>query len=156
MTEGKVTDRTKWLLVQGTALLAGGAFVVLGVLGFIPGITTNYDELRFAGSGSAAQLFGVFTVSVLHNLVHLLSGVAGLFASRYAGGSRAFLTVGGLAYLVMWVYGIGTDKAGAANFVPFDHPGNWLHLCLGLGMIVLGIAMAGLDRRRDGPAGSRV
>ena len=40
------------------------------------------DALRFAGHGSGAYLFGVFQVSVLHNLVHLAFGVAGLVLAR--------------------------------------------------------------------------
>ncbi|WP_371827540.1 DUF4383 domain-containing protein [Amycolatopsis sp. WQ 127309] len=39
------------------------------------GITAGYADPRFAGPHSGARLFGPFTVSVLHNLVHLLSGV---------------------------------------------------------------------------------
>lgn len=53
---------------------AGAVFLLVGVLGFIPGITSNYDTLRFAGHGSAALLLGIFQVSVLHNIVHLLFG----------------------------------------------------------------------------------
>lgn len=56
-----------------------------GVLGFIPGITTNYSQLTFAGHDSAALLLGIFQVSILHNIVHLLFGVAGIFMARLPG-----------------------------------------------------------------------
>ncbi|MDI9949424.1 DUF4383 domain-containing protein [Rhodococcus sp. IEGM 1305] len=62
--------------LQLAALIVGVVFLLVGVLGFIPGITTNYDMLTFAGHHSEAKLLGVFEVSILHNIVHLLFGVA--------------------------------------------------------------------------------
>ena len=53
-------------------------FLLIGVAGFIPGITSNYDQLQFAGHQSGALLLGVFQVSVLHNIVHLLFGATSL------------------------------------------------------------------------------
>ena len=126
----------------------GAAFVVVGVLGFVPGITTNFGELRFAGPHSGALLFGVFGVSVLHNLVHLLFGVAGLVAARAAGTSRAYLVVGGGVYLLLWVYGSAVGEHLAANFMPFNTADNWLHLGLGLVMILLGVAGTAFERAR--------
>jgi hypothetical protein len=56
--------------------------VLIGILGFIPGITRHYGDLTFAGGDSRAKLLGSFQVSILHNLVHLLFGVAGWFLAR--------------------------------------------------------------------------
>ncbi|ADJ47487.1 hypothetical protein AMES_5662 [Amycolatopsis mediterranei S699] len=148
MTETPRTTKPATFLVQRTTAVVGAIFLIVGVLGFIPGITTHYDQLQFAGHHSMAQLFDVFTVSVLHNLVHLLFGVVGVIAARYPGGSRAYLMIGGLVYLILCVYGLGTDSAGAPNFVPVNDADNWLHLGLGVGMIALGIGCTALDRRR--------
>ena len=60
------------------ALAVGAVFLVVGLLGFVPGITTHDEQLTFAGHHSDAALLGIFNVSVLHNLVHLLFGVAGI------------------------------------------------------------------------------
>ena len=68
--------------VQKAALAVGAVFLPVGVLGFVPGITTNYDQLTFAGHHSDAALLGIFNVSVLHNLVHLAFGVAGIALAR--------------------------------------------------------------------------
>ncbi|HEV7976654.1 DUF4383 domain-containing protein [Amycolatopsis sp.] len=137
-----------WRPVRRFALLTGVVFLLVGVLGFIPGITTGYDELRFGGPHSDAKLFGVFRVSILHNLVHLLFGVAGVAASKHRGAARAFLMVGGGAYLVLWIYGVAIGHESTANFVPFNNADNWLHLGLGLGMIALGVASTALERTR--------
>jgi hypothetical protein len=124
--------------VQTAALAVGVVFVLVGILGFIPGITTGYEHLSFAGHHSSAMLFGVFAVSVLHNLVHLLFGVAGIVLARRIGAARGYLIGGGAVYAVLWLYGLVIDHDGPANFVPVNTADNWLHLGLAVGMIALG------------------
>ncbi|GLZ28926.1 membrane protein [Lentzea sp. NBRC 105346] len=127
--------------VQRAAASVGAVFGLVGILGFIPGVTTDYDSMTIAGQESHAMLLGVFMVSVLHNVVHLLFGVAGLLLARTATGARSFLIVGGAIYLVLWLYGLLIDKASDANFVPLNNADDWLHLVLGLGMIALGVTL---------------
>jgi hypothetical protein len=136
-------------LVQIVALLVGVVFLLVGILGFVPGITTNFGDLAFAGTGSMAALLGLFQVSVLHNIVHLLFGVAGVAAARTAAAARAFLIGGGLIYLVLWLYGSIINLNSPANFVPVNTADNWLHLVLAVGMLALGFA---LGRRTDARA----
>ena len=64
----------------------------------------NYDQLHFAGHHSEALLLGLFQVSALHNIVHLLFGVAGIALAKTAPGARSFLLYGGIIYLVLFVY----------------------------------------------------
>jgi hypothetical protein len=128
--------------VQSAALLVGLVFLLVGVLGFIPGVTTNYDELKFAGHDSVAQLLGIFDVSILHNVIHLVLGLAGLALARTMVGARQYLIGGGVIYLAIFVYGLiwGADEGGA-NFVPMNWADNILHLALGLGMVGLGVVL---------------
>ncbi len=128
--------------LQTAALVVGVGFLLVGVLGFIPGVTSDYDQLAAAGHESDAMLLGIFEVSVLHNIVHLLFGVLGIAASRRFSSSRAYLIGGGIVYLVLWVYGLVVDEDSAANFVPLNSADNWLHLLLGLGMVLLGVALS--------------
>ena len=151
-TTNRTTGRTTNL--QKAAQGVGAVFLLVGVLGFIPGITSNYDSLSFAGHGSEALLLGIFQVSVLHNIVHLLFGAAGLAMSRSHSQSRSFLLYGGIIYLVLWLYGLLVDHDSAANFVPVNSADNWLHLLLGLGMIALAILLS-RDPRARGAAPSR-
>jgi hypothetical protein len=127
--------------LQTAAAVVGATFLLVGVLGFIPGITSNYDTMTFAGHESGAELLGIFGVSVLHNLVHLLFGVAGLAMSRTWSGARFFLIGGGAIYLVLWVYGLVIDLDSSANFVPVNDADNWLHLLLGVAMVALGLLL---------------
>lgn len=124
----------------------GATFLLVGVLGFVPGIVSHYDELGFAGHGSGAELLGIFQVSVLHNLVHLLFGLAGLALSRTTSSARSYLLGGGATYLVLWLYGMFTEDESGLNFVPVNAADDYLHLFLGLGMVALGLVIE--DRRR--------
>ena len=132
--------------LQRAATLVGAAFVLIGILGFIPGITSDFDDMSFAGHESDAKLLGLFQVSVLHNLVHLAFGVVGLIAARRASTSRSYLIGGGVVYLVLFVYGLLVDRDSDANFVPLNGADDVLHLALGLAMIGLGVV---LSRRDD-------
>ena len=126
-------DRT---LAQNLALLWGVAFLLAGILGFIPGITSNYDELEFAGPDSRAVLLGLFQVSILHNIVHLLFGVGILMARRHDS-ALTYLLGSGVIYVVLVLYGIifGGDDDDA-NFVPVnDWDTYFLHLILAVGLL---------------------
>jgi hypothetical protein len=113
-------------------------FLLVGVAGFVPGITTDYGELTVAGPDSEAKLLGIFQVSILHNLVHLAFGALGLWTAQHWSSARLFLVGGGAVYLLLWLYGLVIDKDGDANFVPVNTADDWLHLGLGLGMVALG------------------
>ena len=132
--------------VQLAAMVVGAVFLLVGIAGFIPGITTNYDQLQVAGHESGALLMGVFQVSILHNIVHLLFGAAGLAMARTASGARSYLIGGGAIYAVLWLYGMVIGDATPANFVPLNMADDWLHLVLAVGMIGLGVLL-GRDRR---------
>jgi Domain of unknown function (DUF4383) len=132
--------------VQKAALAIGAVSLLVGVLGFVPGITTNYDQLTFAGHHSEAALFGIFNVSVLHNLVHLAFGVAAIALAGTFDRARSYLIGGGIVYLALFFYGLVIDHDSSANFVPVNDADNWLHLGLAIAMIALGAA---LGRTRD-------
>jgi len=128
--------------VQTLAMVVGATFLAVGILGFIPGITTDYDELAFAGEDSTAELLGIFQVSILHNIVHLLFGVAGLRLGSTREGARTYLVGGGIAYLLLWLLGV----ADGADWIPADDADDWLHLGLGVVMVTSGLVTARIPR----------
>jgi hypothetical protein len=130
------------------AALAGAAIMLLGLLGFVPGITTDHHDLRFAGSRSGAELFGLFRVSIVHNLVHLALGVAGIALSRKPATAATFLSGAGIASLTLWAFGV----SGGLGWLPVNADDNWLHLILGTGAIWAGYVVAGAGAAA--PAGS--
>ena len=145
--------------LQKAAAAVGAVFLLVGILGFIPGITTDYDTMTFAGHESEAALLGIFNVSILHNLVHLAFGVAGILMARTWNGARVYLIGGGVIYLVLFIYGLVIDHDSSANFVPVNNADNWLHLVLAIAMIGLGVALSRRDTAhttgRTAPPGTR-
>ena len=134
--------------VQNVTRLVGIVFLLVGIAGFIPGITTNlYDGLEFAGNDGNAELLGLFKVSILHNLVHGLFGIAGLALAKTASGARTFLVGGGAIYVVLWLLGL----VGGADWIPSNSADDWLHLLLGIGLIGLGVVLT-RDRTVPRPA----
>ena len=144
------TNRYAGSSIQKVALAVGIVFLLVGIAGFVPGLTSG--DLGGAGHGSMAMLLGIFQVSVLHNTVHLLFGVVGLLAASRATGSRMYLVIGGVVYFVLWVYGLFTaGTMSGANFVPLNWADNWLHLVLAIGMVALGVVF---PRGRRTPVGA--
>jgi len=137
-------------LVRRGALVVGVTFLLVGALGFVPGLTTGVRDIHIAGHGSGTYLFGLFQVSVLHNVLHLLFGLAGLLASRTPGGARGYLLYGGAAYLGLFAYGLVVGQDSAANLVPLNPADDVLHLFLGVTMIVLGLGLSHPALRRAG------
>jgi hypothetical protein len=130
--------------VQTVARVVGFAFLLVGIAGFVPGLTTNlYEGLEFAGDEGNAELLGLFQVSVLHNIVHALFGVGILMAATPAG-ARTYLLGSGALYLILFLMGI----VGVGDWVPINSADNWLHLGLALGLIALGL----LTTRESGRA----
>lgn len=122
--------------VQTTTRLVGLGFLAVAILGFVPGVTTDlYDGLEFAGREGSAELLGLFEVSVLHNIVHGLFGIAGLAMAATASGARTYLLGGGALYLGLFLLGV----VGAGAWIPTNRPDDWLHLGLGGGMIALAL-----------------
>jgi Domain of unknown function (DUF4383) len=130
---------------QLLTMLIGATFILVGILGFIPGITSHlYEGLDFAGHNSQAKLLHIFQVSWLHNIVHIAFGLVGVAFARTWATARLYLIGGGVVYLVLWFYGLLIDQQGGANFVPLNTPDNWLHFMLGVTMIGLGFATSRL------------
>ena len=135
--------QTGLLAVQCAAILVGSILLIAGVLGFVPGITANLDSMRLAGPQSNAALFGIFSVSILDNLLNVAAGVVGLLLATTFARARAFLLIGGLLYLGLWVYGLLIDFDSSANVLPVNSADNWLHFGLGVSMVLLALTLAG-------------
>jgi hypothetical protein len=122
----RVDERT---LAQKLAFLFGVVFLLVGILGFIPGITEDAPG-TFAGEDSDGSLFGVFQTSVLHNLAHLAFGI-GILAARKHATALTYLLVGGIAYAGLFLLGL----LGGMDWLPADDTDDWLHLALAAGLL---------------------
>ena len=154
MSDTTRTTRYAETPIQKTALIVGIVFLIVGIAGFIPGLTHSAEHLHGAGAASEALLLGLFQVSVLHNVVHLLFAVAGIALAASPRASRLYLIIGGLAYLVVWLYGLIAVGNEQLNFLPVNNADNWLHLGLAIGMVLLGIFVSREPRVPQNGAGT--
>ena len=126
-------------LAKQYARIFGVIILAIGILGFVPGISTGY-----AGSG---LLLGVFAINPMHNVIHILTGLVALFAGFYAGAAyaRLYALVFGVVYALITVVGftqllfVNGDLLG---FVQINTADNFLHLAiavLALGVYALSI-----------------
>ena len=129
-----IGDRT---LNQTLALAFGVVYALVGVLGFF--VSSDVD---FAGK-DGASLLG-FDVNGLHNIVHLLIGVALIAASRTHVASRAAnLTIGAVYILLAALGPVINDTA--ADIIGLNGADHFLHLASGV--LLVGGAVLG-DRQR--------
>ena len=122
MMTSSVTKAAMWF---GVVLLA------VGVLGFVPGITSN------------GLLLGIFEVDLLHNLVHVVTGAVAIWASRAGmSASRNFFKVFGVVYALVTVLGFVTGM-GLAVAIPVNMADNLLHVVIAAVALYLGFGTKG-------------
>jgi hypothetical protein len=135
-TRGAMT----WPQVAGLAI--GAVFTVIGVVGFF---VTGFDD--FAGMDHGESLLG-FMINPLHNVVHLLIGIAGLALARTLSGARTYGWLLAVGYGLAFVYGL--FAVGASwDFLNLNWADNWLHLVAALAglAIALGPVHSGTTAR---------
>lgn len=117
------------------ARIYGIVFLLVGIAGFIPGITQMDHahgagvDLRVGGPGHG-MLLGLFHVNVLHNIVHVLFGVWGLIASRDLSGSISYARGVAIIYALLAMAGLIPRLNTMFGLVPLDGHDVWLHLLL--------------------------
>ena len=100
------------------AKIFGIVLLVVGILGFVPGITSN------------GMLLGIFEVSPLHNVIHLLTGIIALVVAKKGESAvRTFFKVFGVVYLLVLIIGVvqGNTVLGLFGVNMADH---LLHLVI--------------------------
>jgi len=111
-------------MAKTLALVFGIVFVVVGLLGFVGGL------------GIVGPL-GIFQTNTLHDLVHLVSGLVFLAVAFWAPAkSSTTLVIFGIVYLLVTVLGF----AGTLGFLSVNTADNYLHLLLGVVILIAGLS----------------
>jgi hypothetical protein len=134
------------------ARVFGVVFIVVGILGFVPGVNqmhSSHEGLVVGGPGHG-NLLGLFHVNVLHNAVHILFGVWGLVAAGSLDGSRLYFRGVGVIYAVLAL--LGLISAGniwnTFGLIPIHGHDVWLHAVLAIAGLYLGFAAKATDVTR--------
>ena len=115
-------------MLMRSAVIFGIAFIAAGILGFVPGITTE-----------DGYLLGLFHVDAVHNFVHILSGAVALvvgYKSEHA--SRLYFQIFGSLYVAIAVLGMFYGNQPILGFLT-NNPGDVvLHLVIAAVALYLG------------------
>lgn len=90
------------------ALILGIIYLLVGIIGFIPGLTTppHADAPALAVNASYGYIFGLFAVNIIHTLIHLIVGLWGILAYRSFGASRGFARAIAIIFAVLTIMGL--------------------------------------------------
>ena len=140
------------------ARVFGVVFLLVGVLGFVPGITQMHDttegENLVVGGPGHGMLLGLFHVNLLHNLVHIAFGIWGLVAAGRLDTSRVYFRGVGVIYALLTVLGLIPATNTTFGLVPIHGHDVWLHAVLSLAGLYLGFVAKATDvtePRADAP-----
>ncbi|WP_020501479.1 DUF4383 domain-containing protein [Sciscionella marina] len=131
--------------VQYVVFGTGLVLLLVGLLGFVPGATTDYHMLRLAGRGPSALLFDTFSVTIVRNLLFVVLGVVFLAVTRTPPLAHGLLIAAGLVYLLLYGYGLLAGRGADANLLGLNDPDNWMHLAIA--MVLLASAFLAGQKR---------
>jgi hypothetical protein len=108
------------------ALVLGGTFVLVAILGFIPNPLVSET--------------GIFHVNVHHNIVHLLTGLLILAGPLFMRGrEHVLLIVAGVVYGLVGILGFVTGSGMLFGLVAVNEADNYLHLFLAIVLVGAGV-----------------
>ena len=135
-------------LTQRVVLVLSIAFIAVTALGFAA-TGLHAGEMHAAGAGGApAMVLGMFPTSIAHNLVHLIFGVWGLWASRHARRAVSYAFASGAIYLVLAL--VGMFVPNVFGLIPIG--GLDIPLHAGIALVLIGAAFASLFASAGEPA----
>ncbi|MGY1601444.1 DUF4383 domain-containing protein [Geodermatophilus sp. SYSU D00815] len=117
---------------QLLALVFGAVYLLVGIVGFF---VTGFDN--FAGNAEHETLLG-FMINPLHNIVHIVIGLAGLLLARTLSGARTYGWLLAVGYGAVFVYGLiaaGEDW----DFLNINAADNVLHIATAVVGLVIAL-----------------
>jgi len=125
-------------MAKKSALVFGIIFILVGLLGFIPGH-------GIVGEGATFETNG------LHDIIHLIFGLILLIvALKSPHASASTVKWVGIIYIILAVIGF-IQGDSILRIVPVNGADNWLHLVLGVILAAIGFAA---KRDSSAPIGS--
>jgi hypothetical protein len=117
-------------VIKTLATVFGVVFLLVGVLGFVPGITND-----------SQMLLGIFHVNAVHNIIHLLSGAFALYAGMtsmdYA---KLYFRIFGVVYLLVAILGFYYGDKDVLGFISSNMADTWLHVVIAVVALYAGFA----------------
>jgi hypothetical protein len=135
MSASNTTDTGRGGWPQTLALVFGAVYLLIGIIGFF---VTGFSD--FFSHESGHSLLG-FEINGMHNVVHLVIGIAGLLLARTLAGARTYGWLLAVGYGAAFVYGLFAVDADW-DFLSLNWADNWLHLATAVVGLVIALAPA--------------
>lgn len=140
---GNTTARRGRTVPEILGLAFGAVYLLVGIVGFF---VTGFSDF-FAHDTDQHLLF--FEINGMHNVVHILIGVAGLVLSRTLAGARTYGWLLAVGYGAAFVYGL-VALGEEWDFLSINGADNGLHLATALVGLVIALlpVRTAVDSRR--------
>jgi hypothetical protein len=112
-------------MIRRLGISFGILFMLGGILGFVPGVTT--DDM----------FLGIFMVNTPHGLLHIASGIIFLVFSL-SGAARAWFLIFGMFYAGLSAIGFEVGDGLIAGLIMNNRNDSWGHAGLALVMLLIG------------------
>ena len=142
---------------QYFALGLGIVFLLIGIMGFIPALVTeprvSAEAANLGVANGYGYLMGLFPINVLHNIVHITFGLAGILTSISLGSARLYSGIVGLSYGLLAVMGLFPATSSTLGLIPIFGNDVWLHVLISASATYFGfIATPDLLELRSAPS----
>ena len=114
-------------------LAFGAVYLLVGIVGFF---VTGFDD--FFAHDTNEKLLGIFEINGMHNVVHILIGVAGLVLSRTLAGARTYGWLLAVGYGAAFIYGLLAINKDW-DFLSINTADNVLHILTALVGLVIAL-----------------
>ncbi len=106
-------------MVKKFAVIFGAVLLLVGVLGFVPGVTNDSN-----------MLLGIFHVNTLYNIIHLLSGAIALYVGMTSNkASKTYFQIFGVIYALVAVLGFVYGDNDILGLIASNMANTWLSCC---------------------------
>lgn len=115
-------------MIRKFALIFGIVYGLVGLLGFIPALSTAPEQTPGLVSEMAhGRLLGMFPVNIWHNLFHLAVGIWGISASRGFDASVNFARTTAVLFAILAILGLIPATNTLFGIMPLHSHDIWLH-----------------------------
>lgn len=134
------------------ARVFGVIFLLVGIVGFIPGITPPHSHPDVIFDAYLGLELGLFPVNLLHNLVHVAFGVWGLAAGLSYAASCVYFRSVAVIYALLAVIGLiaAANLHTTFGLIPLYGNDVWLHALLAAAAAYFGFIHRDRTSEADG------
>ena len=115
------------MTAKNAATLFGIVFLIVGALGYVPNPIVGPT--------------GIFATNSLHNIIHLVSGLALIIGAYTSIGSSLMLKIVGVVYSLVAVCGFFMVMDGMMMGITINDADKWLHVALAVVILAAGFML---------------